>query len=270
MRRISELLPPDDICLQLKKKADRLEKILFQKKKALSDVPEGNLRVSVCNKNKQYYWIKKDSGKNGTYISHSEIDFAKQLAQKEYDSVSVKAIEKELCLIKNYLKKTEFYENCNFKFTERKLDLVTPLTLENEAYVREWLNLPYQKKEFKEGQKVFTTSSGLQVRSKSEVIIAELLEKNTVPFRYEQKLKFSAFNVYPDFTCLNIRTRKEYVWEHFGLLDDVDYVKTAVEKIHYYQKSGYFPGKNLIITTENQDYPLSSNLVQQVIDEYFM
>ncbi|MFQ6929598.1 MAG: hypothetical protein ACLRR3_00115 [Eubacterium sp.] len=31
--------------------------------------------------------------------------------------------------------------------------------------------------------------------------------------------------VKPDFTVLNKRTRHEYVWEHFGMMDDSIYVK---------------------------------------------
>lgn len=268
MRKVTEQLPPDELYSQLQNKAYVLEKILVQKKKDLENAPEGSLRVTICNKNKQFYWVKKHEGKNGTYISHSKIDFACQLAQKEYDADSIEAIETELTLIKNYLKKSRFSTTLQSKLPARKLELVEPLTLDDETYVHEWLQIPYQQKEIKSGQKSFPTSSGLFVRSKSEVIIAEMLEKNGIPFRYEQKLRLSAFNVHPDFVCLNVRTRKEFAWEHLGMLDDSDYSKMAAEKLYYYQKSGYFPGKNLIITTESQDFPISSESVQEVIEQY--
>lgn len=287
MRKVAEQLPPDELYLQLQNKACALEKILVQKKKALENAPEGSLRVTICNKNKQFYWVKKGEiiktensksensiskeqkkSQNGTYIPHSKMDFARQLAQKEYDADSIEAIETELTLIKTYLKKSRFNKTLHSKLPARKLELVEPLTLEDDEYAREWLQIPYQKKESKAGKKSFPTSGGLLVRSKSEVIIAEMLEKNGIPFRYEQKLRLSAFNVHPDFVCLNIRTRQEFAWEHLGLLDDSEYSKMAAEKLHFYQKSGYFPGKNLIITTESQDFPLSSELVQEVIDQY--
>lgn len=280
MRKVAEQLPPDELYSQLQNKVRVLEKILAQKKKDLENAPEGSLRVTICNKNKQFYWVKKTlapqnasadakkKSQNGVYISHSKMDFARQLAQKEYDADSIEAIETELTLIKNYLKKSRFSTILQSKLPVRKLELVEPLTLDDETYVREWLQILYQQKEIKPGQKSFPTSSGLLVRSKSEVIIAEMLQKNGIPFRYEQKLRLSAFNVHPDFVCLNVRTRKEFAWEHLGMLDDSDYSKMAAEKLHYYQKSGYFPGKNLIITTESQDFPLSSELVQEVIEQY--
>lgn len=280
MRKVTEQLPPDELYSQLQNKAYVLEKILVQKKKDLENAPEGSLRVTICNKNKQFYWVKKTlapqnasadakkKSQNGVYISHSKIDFACQLAQKEYDADSIEAIETELTLIKNYLKKSRFSTTLQSKLPARKLELVKPLTLDDETYVHDWLQIPYQQKEIKSGQKSFPTSSGLLVRSKSEVIIAEMLEKNRIPFRYEQKLRLSAFNVHPDFVCLNVRSRQEFAWEHLGMLDDSDYSKMAAEKLYYYQKSGYFPGKNLIITTESQDFPISSESVQEVIEQY--
>lgn len=280
MRKVTEQLPPDELYSQLQNKAYVLEKILVQKKKDLENAPEGSLRVTICNKNKQFYWVKKTlapqnasadakkKSQNGVYISHSKMDFARQLAQKEYDADSIEAIETELTLLKNYLKKSRFTTTLQSKLPARKLELVKPLTLDDETYLSEWLQIPYQQKEIKPGQKSFPTSSGLLVRSKSEVIIAEMLEKNGIPFRYEQKLRLSAFNVHPDFVCLNVRSRQEFAWEHLGMLDDSDYSKMAAEKLYYYQKSGYFPGKNLIITTESQEFPLSSESVQEVIEQY--
>lgn len=52
------------------------------------------------------------------------------------------------------------------------------------------------------------------MRSKSEVIIADLLNKEGIPYRYEFPLYLKEFNtVYPDFTILNVRKRKEIYWE---------------------------------------------------------
>lgn len=52
--------------------------------------------------------------------------------------------------------------------------------------------------------------------------------------------------VKPDFTVLNKRTRQEYVWEHFGMMDDSIYVKNAIKKIEQYGKSGMCREENLL------------------------
>ena len=40
------------------------------------------------------------------------------------------------------------------------------------------------------------------------------------------------------------------IWEHFGLMNDPDYRKRALEKIELYRKAGYVQHKNLICTWE--------------------
>ena len=51
----------------------------------------------------------------------------------------------------------------------------------------------------------FYSNSGVRVRSKSELIIANMLEKYGIPYRYEYPLLLNGNDlVRPDFLCLNI------------------------------------------------------------------
>ena len=63
-------------------------------------------------------------------------------------------------------------------------------------------------------------------------------------------------------------TRREFAWEHFGMMDDPDYAARATEKLELYAENGFFPGKNLIITMETPAKPLSSKLLKSVIKTY--
>ena len=76
--------------------------------------------------------------------------------------------------------------------------------------------------------------------------------------------------VYSDFTCLNVRTRKEFVWEHLGMMDDAEYARNAIMKIEMYQNSGYFLGENLIFTMETRDKPLNSQMVRKIVKKYLV
>ena len=68
---------------------------------------------------------------------------------------------------------------------------------------------------------MFYTSKGERVRSKSEVIIADVLNREGVPYRYEYPIYIKGIGkIYPDFTVLNIGIRKEMIWDHFGMMDD--------------------------------------------------
>ena len=46
----------------------------------------------------------------------------------------------------------------------------------------------------------YITDAGERVRSKSELVIANLLYKNNIPYMYECPLKINNNTVYPDFT----------------------------------------------------------------------
>ena len=111
---------------------------------------------------------------------------------------------------------------------------------------------------------------GVRVRSKSEVIIADALSRAGIPFRYEYPTGIKGWGtLYPDFTCLDTRTREEIIWEHFGLMGDHDYTENAVQKIARYAASGYILGKNFIATFESGATPLSVKQVQAYIRAIF-
>ena len=99
--------------------------------------------------------------------------------------------------------------------------------------------------EFESGR-LHQTVSGMMVRSKSEVIIANLLSRHEVPFAYEQKLRAGGRVLCPDFT-ITIGD-KTYYWEHLGLLDQEQYRQRWEIKKRIYEVD--FPGQ-LIITRES-------------------
>jgi hypothetical protein len=87
------------------------------------------------------------------------------------------------------------------------------------------------------------------VRSKSEVIIANMLFERDIPFRYEKALYAPDRTFFlPDFTVTSRGT--DYYWEHLGLLERADYKAHWKKKEAWYAK--HFPGR-LIITKEKGD-----------------
>ena len=96
-----------------------------------------------------------------------------------------------------------------------------------------------------ESGKIHEALSGDMLRSKSEVIIANLLHEREIPFRYEQPL-FAGDGTLrlPDFT---ITWRGlTYYWEHLGLLEQTRYAGEWERKRSWYDR--WFPGK--LLTTE--------------------
>ena len=89
--------------------------------------------------------------------------------------------------------------------------------------------------------KIHSTSKGDKVRSKSEVIIANLLFQHKIKYEYERPLEHgSGKPINPDFTIFLSDGKKVY-WEHLGLLGTESYDKTWLYKLGIYDK--YFKGQ---------------------------
>lgn len=112
-----------------------------------------------------------------------------------------------------------------------------------------------------EDKKNLATLSEYFVRSKSEVIIANILALKDIPFEYEVPLYAEDGTMYlPDFT-VSFKGEK-YYWEHVGMLDNPNYKAHWEKKQKWYEKN--FPGK-LITTYEDNKL---SKIVEAIIQEY--
>lgn len=95
--------------------------------------------------------------------------------------------------------------------------------------------------------RIYSTVKGDKVRSKSEVIIANLLADNNIAYEYEKKLEYENGRwIEPDFTIIK-EDGTELYWEHLGMLGVESYDNRWLEKQEIYEK--YF-SDNLIITYE--------------------
>lgn len=105
------------------------------------------------------------------------------------------------------------------------------------------------KREWYEEGKVHRSLADVMVRSKSELVIANLLFEREIDFRYEKILYAPDGTFYlPDFT---IRWRgEEWYWEHVGMLDNPDYRARWEKKQAWYER--HFPGR-LVTTFESPD-----------------
>ena len=116
--------------------------------------------------------------------------------------------------------------------------------------------------------KIYTTADGNRVRSKSEVIISDLLYKSGINYTYEQKLHYGSQSdqcLLPDFT-IHLPDGTDLYWEHVGMLGIEDYDKRWQEKLKIYQSQ--FPDK-LIRTYESAVLSKhAENIIQKLKNEY--
>ncbi len=95
--------------------------------------------------------------------------------------------------------------------------------------------------------RIYSTIKGDLVRSKSEVIISNLLYQNQINYEYEKKLEYGAGKwIEPDFTII-FPNGEELYWEHLGMLGIESYDKRWIEKKDIYDN--HFNG-HLVVTYE--------------------
>jgi len=152
---------------------------------------------------------------------------------------------------------------------DKRKPLVMPAKLLDDDYVKRWKSVAYEQKGFGENAPEFYTVNGERVRSKSEIMIADTLSRHGIPYRYEYPIHIAGLGtVHPDFTCLNVRKRKEYVWEHFGIMAASEYAESAVNRMEKYSLAGYYSGENSIITFESASHPLNTRIIENFIRRY--
>lgn len=94
---------------------------------------------------------------------------------------------------------------------------------------------------------IYQTVDGNRVRSKSEVIICDLLAKEGIKYKYEEKLYYTDSDyILPDFTIYT--DKGKIYWEHFGMVGIEEYDEKMQKKLRIYRD--YFEGK-LITTYES-------------------
>jgi len=260
---------------RLLEEKDELEMIEKNTRKRLENAPSGCLRVVKKRKGVEYYYkeIGGVSGGNGRYMKRSEYNLVQRLAQRDYDKKILEKVERRIKAIDVFLsqyEKTDLKEV--YKNTSKcRREIIEASKLSDEEYIKRWLEFPYIGKEFHDNMTNIYTEKGERVRSKSEKIIADKLYLLGIPYRYECPLLLNEnITVYPDFTILNVEKKREVYFEHFGRMDDFEYVEKVVYKLQSYEKNGIYLGVDLFCTYETGSRPLNMRSLDDFIKKVFL
>lgn len=236
--------------------------------------PSRKLRITKERGFFRYYVKEEEPNKSYRYLSISEIDTIKELAQLDYvDQVRIVSL-KTLSVLKASLSRLEGCKDPDSVFdglSEERKALVckfTPTTVD----VAEWKRgKSSRRNSFKLAEKVIVARNGLRVRSKSEEIIVNIFEEFEIPYVYEAVMVIEGELIYPDFIVLNVRTGKEYIYEHCGMIDDPTYVeRNLLRKLELYAKDGIFLGDRLLMTFETNSHPLNELYLREFIRKHFL
>lgn len=260
----------------LRNEANQLKRIIENVQKRLKNAPSGHLRISRSRGRIEYYFKDEEcctTRKNGRYMKENERKLAKGIAQRDYDMQVLKMAIERVKAIETFLGK---YEKTSLKEIYRKtnpirLELIDVAEISDEEYVKQWQSVEYERKPIINDAQVIVTERGERVRSKSEKIIADKLNMLGVPYRYECPILLDGnIKVYPDFTILRMPEREEVYLEHFGMMDDMDYLSKTMYKLNTYERNGIYLGINLFITYETSIRPMNTKALDEVFRTLFV
>ena len=262
----------------LRNRSDTLQEIIDRAHQRSDKAPKGTLEINVKKSGVIDYYRREPTAKGEkrkrTYLTVEEIEIAKALAQKTYDKRLLQVSRKQKKVIDAFLRgyDANALKNLFTRLSPQRRALIEAEEIDDEEFVRQWEAVTYAPGNFDAGDPEFYTHKNERVRSKAEIIIADTLSSNTIPYRYEPPLVIIPGKKIwrPDFVVLNKRTRQEFILEHLGKMDDADYCNDNLGKIKTYMEQGIFPGEKLILTAETSTRPLSTRDLDRIIQHYFL
>ena len=193
---------------------------------------------------------KKGSSKRTFLNKERDEKTIRILASKFYYERLLSLAAKRKLLIENLLKfeKSAPLEGVFLNLPESVKEYVEPYETPLEKAIQDFESEYYSPHDTKAGNYMIKTNEGIMVRSKAEMIINDTLFKNHIPHKYEKPVNTGFGTLYPDFTVLNRNTGKQYIWEHFGMMDNPIYVDRFLQKLNSYRDAGYYLYDGLIAT----------------------
>ena len=177
---------------ELKKQGEEINRLLAISENNLRKVakyPDDKIRIRNSNGHYQYSLLEK--GACGQYISVKNKEYIMQCLQKHYEYKINRKLKQLKAELDRFLDKYNFndimdvYEKASLG---RKV-MITPIITSKKDYVEKWL-LEHQgdQNTIAPENKKYLTEQGEYVRSKSEKIIADMLFKYGIPYRYEPRI----------------------------------------------------------------------------------
>lgn len=234
----------------------------------LAKLPPGKLLIAKDRRWEK--WYCSYAGKKA-YIPKEKHKLAAQLARKRYLEAQLADCTLEVSTCNAYLQRHKKEPRSKQFLSKENPYHSFIFSAESEAKIQDWLNSEYRSNPEHPEHLIHKSITGNLLRSKSEVLIDEMLFQYQIPYHYEEAFVFPDGTVYyPDFKIYSPKLGRFLLWEHLGKMDDAAYCRKAQKKLMKYTDNGIIPQRNLIITTETKDMPLDYQLVELYIHHYLV
>ena len=251
----------------IKARNELIAKTAKEIEKRLENLPDGRINVKHRKTGNCYYQV----GDGGCEKYLTDDDLIRKLIQKSYLEKVLKSLQAEKSVLEKTIKHYPeiIAEDIYDQLSEERKMIAKPIVLGDEEYARRWQEKSYVKKPISDDIPVYTTMRGERVRSKSEIIIADRLFANGIPYKYECPLKVGNEIIHPDFTILRMSDHKILYHEHCGMADDSGYAEDMVKRINDYSEEGIIQGDSLFLSFETSKQPLDVRVIDRLINSHF-
>lgn len=237
------------------------EEKLLSANNEMQKLPDGRLSCVMRKGKLTFFQVRNIGGKRIRKSINKDTKRIEELARKKY-------LEEEIDMLKSNIKAARlFLDNYEDVSVDNILGKL-PKAIRGKCFAgnneETWANQPYPQSTYMPQGKTHTTTKGLKVRSKSELLIAEKLYEHDVQFRYEQLLNINGIDFAPDFTIRTEEGRLIY-WEHCGLTSNKKYMEKHRWKLSIYEEAGIVPWDNLIITYDDKQGILNLSIIESEI-----
>lgn len=225
---------------------------------------EGSLKLRKKDGNRQTYIKLKGDAVYRYASKHDSKIQAKvnRLKLKRFLEESRKVLERNIELQENFVK-----NYLPYSLDAINAQMSAAYQSEGKRLLKNQIDRQSQNP-YRRDMLIHKTSAGIFVRSKGEVVIADVLDSLGIDFFYEKKLVLldedgNERTLYPDFTIL-LRDGRIYYWEHEGLLTDLEYVRRNQEKERLYFRNGIYAPKNLIVSMDGSDGSIDADGIRRM------
>lgn len=255
---------PEEIRMELEREQALLERL----ESAYQDLPAGCIERKSRNGH-EYLFLKQVRDGVRTRVALSgrpdEDAVIADVAYRKGITRAMPVLRKNISACMMFLKHFRVYDP--YAMTEKGAP-DPRLFLDGDTCDNEWAAAPCRRNPYYMNEYKYETKKGESVRSKSEMMIADVLFDLGLEYRSDCGLTVGGATMYPDFQILRRNDHRVILWEHNGLLNNSEYVRRSYEKLERYARAGYVIGKNLIVTSETEQSPLNRSVIMKKIEEY--
>lgn len=249
--------------------AEKLTNAKHEMEVWLKTLPSGSISLK---RGKSYHSYRESPGGRQRMVAITDSKLMNDLKVQRKIKKSIPVLEEQIERYNTFLEGDNIYDPV-------KLELELPeqyrggrcphLWLPDDIDPEEWAAASYISNPARM-ENPSETNGGRVVRSKSEAIVGSVAEDVPLIHRYEQQIIIKGEVFYPDFTFLMPLTRRLIYYEHFGKMDDPEYVKKTTHKLEMYPYYGLYLGYNFFASFETRNsafsYPGAKEIINRMLE----